>query len=221
MTNEAITPDKDLISRILQGNKDLYAIIVRRYNQRLYKIGMAILNDDTEVEDAMQVTYINAYENLEQFGSRAQFSTWLIRILINECNWRLKKNAKTSLLEEHSMENEIQHNQPNQASTPVTALLATELKGVLENAIRQLPEKYRVVFVMREMEDMNVAETQECLALTEANVKVRLNRAKAMLRDLLSHYYKKEEILHFHLSRCDKMVDQVMGLIQPKTVYHS
>lgn len=221
MTNEANIPDKDLITQILQGHKDLYALIVRRYNQRLYKIGMAILNDDTEVEDAMQVAYINAYENLEQFASRSQFSTWLTRILINECNLRLRKNARTSLLNEYSMENEIQHNQSYQPATPASTLLATELKGVLENAIRQLPEKYRVVFVMREIEDMNVAETQECLSLTEANVKVRLNRAKAMLRDLLAHYYKKEEILHFHLLRCDKMVEQVMGHIRPKAAYQA
>src|SRR5215510_5377591 len=86
-----ILPDSELITRILQGEKNLYAQIVRRYNQRLYRVGMGILNDDAEVEDAMQVTYINAWENLGKFKFRSSFSTWLTRIMINESLLRTKK----------------------------------------------------------------------------------------------------------------------------------
>lgn len=97
--------------------------------------------------------------------------------------------------------------------TPVMKVLNSELKSILENAIRQLPEKYRMVFIMREVEDMNIAETKECLHISEVNVKVRLNRAKALLKNSLHAYYKKEDLLHFHLTRCDKMVEQVMKQI--------
>ena len=93
-------------------------------------------------------------------------------------------------------------------------MLNTELKTILENAISQLPEKYRVVFIMRELENMNVAETQECLGISEVNVKVRLNRAKALMRDSLSNFYKKEDILHFHLTRCDGMVERVLQQVK-------
>jgi len=98
--------------------------------------------------------------------------------------------------------------------TPVTATVNSELRSILNDAIRQLPETYRSVFVMREIENMNIAETKECLNISEANVKVRLNRAKAMLRDILSAQYSKDDILHFHLNRCDRMVEKVMTCIR-------
>ena len=97
--------------------------------------------------------------------------------------------------------------------TPFTKVLNSELKTALEKAIHQLPEKYRTVFIMREIENMNIAETQECLDLSEVNVKVRLNRAKVMLRNSLSAFYKKEDILHFHLTRCDRMVELILNYI--------
>lgn len=207
------TSDAEVINRILQGDKNLYTVIVRRYNQRLYRVGISILNDDAEVEDVMQVAYINAYVNLEKFAFKASFSTWLTRILINECLLRLKKRGKTIIMNDDNMENEIQHWQAGEGQTPVTKILNAELKTILDDAIHKLPEIYRTVFVMREIENMNVAETQACLAISEVNVKVRLNRAKAILRDLLANYYKKEDILHFHLTRCDRMVEQVMSKI--------
>jgi RNA polymerase sigma factor (sigma-70 family) len=204
------TSDGELIVRILHGEKNLYATIVQRYNSRLYKVGISILNDDLEVEDAMQVAYINAYENLAGFSFKSTFSTWLTRILINECLLRLKKKVNNITLNENIME---QNRHAVERQTPAAKFLNSELKVILDKAIRDLPEKYRTVFVMREIENMNVAETQECLSISEVNVKVRLNRAKAMLRDLLSNYYNKEDILHFHRSRCNRMVERVMSKI--------
>jgi len=203
-----ILNDEEIIARILHGEKDLYSMIVRRYNQRLYRVGMSIINDDTEVEDAMQVAYINAYENLGKFAFRSSFPTWLTRILINECLLRLRKRKKSISMNDENMENVVR--QDNEPRTPVTATINSELRSILNDAIRRLPEKYRSVFVMREIENMNIAETKECLDLSEVNVKVRLNRAKVMLRDILSAQYSKDDILHFHLSRCDRMVEKVM-----------
>ena len=203
-----ILNDDEIIARILNGEKDLYSIIVRRYNQRLYRVGMSIINDDPEVEDAMQTAYINAYENLGKFAFRSSFPTWLTRILINECLLRLRKRKKSISMNDENMENVMRQNKEPQ--TPVTATVNSELRSILNDAISKLPEKYRSVFVMREIENMNIAETKECLDLSEVNVKVRLNRAKAMLRDILSAQYSKDDILQFHLSRCDRMVEKVM-----------
>ena len=207
-----ILNDDEIIARILHGEKDLYSMIVRRYNQRLYRVGMSIINDDTEVEDAMQVAYINAYENLGKFAFRSSFPTWLTRILINECLLRLRKRKKSISMNDENMENVVR--QDNEPRTPVTATINSELRSILNDAIRRLPEKYRSVFVMREIENMNIAETKECLDLSEVNVKVRLNRAKAMLRDILSAQYSKDDILQFHLNRCDRMVEKVMTCVR-------
>ena len=210
-TSESLN-DEEIIARILNGEKDLYSIIVRRYNQRLYRVGISMINDDTEVEDAMQVAYINAYENLGKFAFRSTFPTWLTRIFINECLLRLRKRKKSISMNDENMENVMR--QDKEPQTPVTTTVNSELRSILNDAIRQLPETYRTVFVMREIEKMNIAETKECLNISEVNVKVRLNRAKAMLRDILSAQYSKDDILHFHLNRCDRMVDTVMKSIR-------
>ena len=202
--------DKEIITRVLGGEKELYAIIIRRYNQRLYRIGMSIVNDDAEVEDIMQVAYIHAWENLSNFAFKSAFSTWLTRILINESLLRLKKRGKSINMNDDNMDNEIYQQDASMVPTPVSTLLNSELRSLMEVAIKKLPEKYRMVFIMREIEGMNIAETQECLDISESNVKVRLNRAKSLLKETLAPYYKKEEVFHFHLTRCDVMVDQVM-----------
>ena len=117
-------------------------------------------------------------------------------------------------MNDDTMDKEIYDHHTNGVQTPADKMLNTELKGALEKAIRLLPEKYKVVFVMRELEDMNIAETKECLDISEANIKVRLNRAKALLKEALSDYYKKEDLFHFHLSRCDRMVEVILKKIE-------
>ena len=206
-------PDKEIIMRVVAGEKELYAAIIKRYNQRLYRIAMSIVNDDMEVEDIMQVSYINAWENLGRFAFRSSFATWLTRILINESLLRLKKRGKSINMNDETMENELSLHNATAVQTPIATLLNAELKSVLEDAISMLPEKYRVVFVMREIEGMNVADTMECLEISEANVKVRLNRAKSLLKTSLAPYDKKEEIMHFQLTRCDRILQNVMNSI--------
>jgi RNA polymerase sigma-70 factor (ECF subfamily) len=205
--------DNEIISRVLLGEKNLYANIVRKYNQRLYRVGMSIVNDDAEVEDVMQVTYIKAYENLGKFEFKSAFSTWIVRILINESLLRLKKRKQSSNMNDDMINTKISEHHLVDSQTPLMNVVNSELKVILEKAIRRLPEKYRTVFIMREIENMNVSETRECLDLSEVNVKVRLNRAKAMLKNSLAEYYQKDDILNFHLSRCDRIVEQVMKQI--------
>ena len=205
-------PDNEIVSRVIGGEKELYSLVVRKYNQRLYRIGLSIINDESAIEDVMQTTYIKAYENLDKFKFESAFSTWITKILINESLMYLKRkgqaiNRKTDLF---SLEN----GQPAlELQTPLMQVINTELKLILEVAIKNLPEKYRTVFVMRELENMNVSETMTCLGLTEANVKVRLNRAKVMLRDKLKSYIGKEGLLQFYQPRCNKVVSIVMEQI--------
>jgi len=206
-------PDSDIIARVIMGEKNLFAVIVRRYNQRLYRIAYSMVNNDAEAEDILQVTYIKAYENLRQFEFKAGFATWLTRILINESLFRIKKRTHPVTITDTMMDNPGHGNSEEKVKTPFSSAVNHELKIVLEEAILNLPEKYRTVFVMREIEGMNIVETCECLELTESNVKVRLNRAKAMLRIALFEIYKKDDIMHFYLTRCNRVVEQVMRCI--------
>lgn len=197
--------DPELVARILVGEKKLYEIIIRRYNQRLYRIGMSVLNNDADTEDAMQMSYIKAYEHLSQFKQKSSFSTWLIRIMINEC--LLLKN-KRERFDEDGIEKYLQIK--SSMKTPANIFMNKELNGILENAIANLPQKYRIVFILREVEELSVKETAEALELEESNVKVRLNRAKNMLREDLNSYIK-ENVYSFHLSRCDAIVKNVFN----------
>ena len=194
--------DTILIQRILGGETSLFENIIRRYNKRLYRIGMSILNHDMEVEDAIQVTYINVYRNLAGFENRSSFCTWLTRIMLHECLARKDKKHRLKVMDEKHDQNF------NSVTTPAHQLMNKELNAVLETAIAELPEKYRLVFVLREVEDLSVKETAEVLSLKETNIKVRLNRAKTMLRKNL-HGYMKENVYSFHLTRCDRIVRQV------------
>src|SRR4030095_3995890 len=138
--------DEETITRVLAGEKDLYALIVSRYNQRLYRVGMSIIKDPAEVEDVMQVAYIKAYENLGKFEFKSSFSTWLTRILINESLLRLKKRKQSVTMKEDIHNNQFYHRE-TETRTPLNEVLNTELKEMLEQAILRLPEKYRAVFV--------------------------------------------------------------------------
>ena len=197
-------PDEVLIKRVIAGEKELFEVIVRRYNQRLFRIGMAILGSDTETEEAMQAAYINAYEHLAQFEFRAAFGTWLTRIMLNQCYKVRRDHINFANIIPQDSENLIN------MKTPENVMASKELSQVLEDAISQLPEKYRIVFVLREIEDLSVRETAEIAGIQTSNVKVRLNRAKTMLRENLNGYMKGA-VYPFHLTRCDRIVERVMG----------
>ncbi|WP_423738001.1 sigma-70 family RNA polymerase sigma factor [Chitinophaga caseinilytica] len=194
--------DAPIIERILAGEKRLFELLVRKYNQRLYRIGMSVLDDEAEAQDAMQTAYIKAYEHLSGFENRSQFSTWLTRIMLNQCLEQKRKAGYRLTEMEHPLN-------PIHMKTPANELANKELNAILERAIAQLPEKYRLVFMLREIEDLSVRETAETLTIGETNVKVRLNRAKTMLRRSLEGYMK-DHVYAFHLSKCDTVVFHVM-----------
>jgi RNA polymerase sigma-70 factor (ECF subfamily) len=202
--------DREIVERILSGEKRLFELLIRKYNQRLYRIARSIVTEDSEIDDLMQCAYIRAYEHLEKFEWRSGFATWLVRILVNECLSHLKKKNRSMVT---NIDEELNAGSYKNTSspTPVSVVLNRELAQALEQALLNIPEKYRTVFVMREIENMSIAETVEALDLTESNVKVRLNRAKTMLQENLNHYYKNDLVFHFYLTRCDKIVQNVFS----------
>jgi RNA polymerase sigma-70 factor (ECF subfamily) len=214
--NGNLIDDTEIVRRILEGEKDLYALIIRKYNLRLFRIGLSIVNNDAVVEEVMQIAYIKAYENLEKFRFESNFSTWLTKILINESLMYLKRRKQTTRREQTQFS--IDFVQAIEGNTPLKETLNSELKTILENSIKKLPEKYRTVFVVRLIENMSVAETMECLELSETSVKVRLNRAKSMLRNKLSGYVKIDEIMKFYKPRCDRVVDAVIKRIMMTSI---
>jgi RNA polymerase sigma factor (sigma-70 family) len=199
--------DEEIAERVLKGETHLYESLMRKYNSRMYRISMSVVNDQMEAEDVMQTAYLNAYLQLQGFQNRSSFSTWLTRIVINESLLRKKKKVKEE--EMLNSKHEVSHH----SDTPLKSLMNKELKTILEKTISDLPEKYKLVFVMREIESMSVNETMEVLKLSESNVKVRLNRSKEMLRNSLNSYYHSGQVFDFNLVRCDVVVNNVMGKI--------
>ena len=214
--------DNDVIDRVLRGEKGAYELIIRKYNQRLYRIVRLYLKNEDEIEDVIQESYVKAYEKMSQFEKRSSFSTWLIRIAINEALAHLKRQKRLvsfapDQTDDSGMPREIAARSAK-SETPIGEVMNAELKEILERAVDRLPEKYRTVFVMREMEGLSIAETSESLDISGPNVKVRLNRAKEMLRETISDFYHDVEVFHFDLVRCDRIVQNVMhrlGEIHP------
>ncbi len=208
--------DEDVVRRVLAGETALFEIIMRRHNQRLYRVARAILRDDGEAEDVMQDAYVRAYRNLAQFEGRAKFSTWLTRIAVHEALSRKQRRGNMQELDAmvESDKDRIQQMRSREA-TPEQNVAAGEMRGVLESAIGKLPEKYRTVFVLREVEGMSTTETADSLELTEENIKIRLHRAKALLRkDLFSQVGGSvREVMQFHFNRCDRVVARVFERI--------
>lgn len=160
--------DAEIVQRVLDGDLALFELLMRRHNQRVYRAIRSILRDDSESEDVMQEAYVRAYEHLAQFEGRAQFSTWLTRIAVNEALKRAVARGKLDSLDEERYEGEDENMPAFQSNSPTPEASASlsELKELLEEAILALPQKYRTVIVLRDVEEMNTAETAEVLSLT-------------------------------------------------------
>jgi RNA polymerase sigma factor (sigma-70 family) len=196
--------DEEIADKILNGETSLFEALMRKYNERFYRISLSIVGDGDAAEDIMQTAYINAYRQLANFKGRSTFGTWFTRILINESLLYKKREQRKQQLVMETRFTET-HDE-----TPLSGLLNKELKTTLEKAVAELPEKYRVVFMMREVQGMSTDETMEALDIGESNVKMRLIRAKEMLRDNLQHLWNPRDIYEFNLVRCDRIVEKVM-----------
>jgi len=205
-----------VIREIKNGDTAAYEQIMRRYNQQLYRIGIAWLgSDDQLVEDAMQNTYLKAWYHLPQFKADAAFSTWLIRIMINECKQIIRRKEK----ERTAYRQWLQHKNLVYDQDTQKSLMQKEIKALMQQAILQLPLKYRTVFICREVEQLSTDETASLLEITPQNVKVRLLRAKAMIRKQLLNTLDGQELFEFYAPRCDRVVANVLSQLQKSDEY--
>jgi RNA polymerase sigma-70 factor, ECF subfamily len=214
-TAEAWT-DEEVIARVKAGDTAMYEIIMRRYNQRLYRISRAILNDDAEAEDVTQDAYVRAYQNLNQFAGYSLFSAWLTRIAVHESLRRLRLRNRNQQLDEIAQEKEGSMTVAETSPDPEQRASLAELSQLLEEVVLGLPESYRTVVMMRDVEQMSTFETAEALDLTEQNVKVRLHRGHAMMRGWLVERMGGvcKTAFPFMGVRCDRVVHGVFARIE-------
>ena len=204
--------DAEVIGRVRGGDTAAFELIMRRYNQRLFRIARSIVGEDMEAEDVVQEAYISALQNLGQFEGRSKFSTWLTRIVVYAASGRQRKQRSfrhtIGELAVDPMVNNPQHDAPSEASR-------RELGSVLSQAVDALPDDLRKVFTMRMVEQMDTDEVAECLELTPANVKVRLHRAKLRLRSWIDSQIGREarQLYMFDGQRCDRIVRNVLARI--------
>jgi RNA polymerase sigma-70 factor (ECF subfamily) len=207
---ESLT-DEDVVHRIRTGEIALYEIIMRRYNQRLYRVARAILHDDSEAEDVMQDAYVRAYEHLDQFAARAPFSTWLTRIAVHEALSRLRLRNRNQSLDDTESDGDLSMKMTSTSPDPEQSASGAQLREFLEEAVLNLPEHYRTVIMLRDIEELSTTETAQALDLTEENVKIRLHRGHGMIRSWLFERIgtKAKEAFPFMGVRCDRVVEAV------------
>ncbi|KAA9038715.1 sigma-70 family RNA polymerase sigma factor [Ginsengibacter hankyongi] len=208
-------PDSVVIQEILMGNRELFEILIRRYNPDLYKTGRGYGYNHQDTEDLMQEAFISIFQSLSKFENRSSFKTWMIRIMLNLC---YHKSQKLSYRNKPTIEISVNENSGSMFLTtnhsdPDRSIVNKELRNVIEAALKNLPEDYRMTFTLRELTGLSVADTAELLNITASNVKVRLNRAKMMLRNEIEKIYSPEDIYEFNLIYCDKIVNNVMKKI--------
>jgi len=188
--------EAELIARILGGEKDLFHELIRPYERMLYLTAFSIVKNETDAEECAQDAVVNAYRNLAKFRGDSKFSTWLVTIVVNEARQKLRKAKRAK---EESLDEGIEGEEGEYAPAPLTdwreipseALERKELRETLQKAVAELPAIYRQVFTLRDLEEMNVAETAAALGVNENIVKVRLHRARMMLQKSLAPYLKK------------------------------
>jgi RNA polymerase sigma-70 factor (ECF subfamily) len=207
--------DEEVVDRVRAGDTALYEVIMRRYNQRLYRIARAILHNDAEAEDVMQDAYVRAYTHLGQFAARSPFSSWLTRIAVNEALARRRSSKKHQEVDATEFDGEISMQAPHKSLDPEQNASNAQLREFLEQAVLDLPEQYRTVIMLRDIEELSTAETADALDLTVENVKVRLHRGHGMVRDWLFERIgaKAKEAFPFMGARCDRVVQTVLSRI--------
>jgi RNA polymerase sigma-70 factor (ECF subfamily) len=200
--------DGEVVGRVLAGDVDQYAVLIRRYNQRLFRIARSITRDEAEAEDVTQHAFLAALQNLARLESRARFASWLTRIAVNEA---FARNRLRSRLVDLAAEPAPQM----PPATPEAESMRHQTREILEAAVDQLPEHHRVVFVLRDIEELDTAETATALEISEGAVRTRLHRARAALREILLEGFglAGDDVYPFAGTRCDRIVAAVFAAI--------
>jgi RNA polymerase sigma-70 factor, ECF subfamily len=211
--------DGQLVELAKSGNAAVFRTIMQRHNRRLYRVARGILGYDADTEDVVQETYVRAFENLTLFRGESKLATWLTRIAINQALGRKRKRRPQSdlstldMLDEQGEVRALIFPGASANSDPETETSRTEIRCLLERAVDNLPEAFRVVFVMREIEQMNVEETSSQLQIPPETVKTRLHRARRLLRESLQERLGStlQDTYAFDGERCGRTTEAVLG----------
>ena len=226
MTATAAAPrpldDAELARQIGARDERAFETVMRAHNRMLYRVARSILRDDAEAEDAVQEAYFSAYRNIASFRGGSKLSTWLARIVINEAYGRLRKQKQRgAVLPFDASSHERVRTQEetmadDHAEQPDAAAMRAELRRLLERQIDALPEQFRTVFVLRDVEELSVEETAECLDVPAATVRTRAFRARALLRESLSREIDTATVDAFGFAgaRCDRIVANVLERVR-------
>ncbi|MBC8750439.1 MULTISPECIES: RNA polymerase sigma factor [Paraburkholderia] len=211
--------DLSLAGRIAAGDHPAFELLMRRHNRRLYRLARVTLRDDAEAEDALQEAYLSAYRSISRFRGQASLSTWLSRLVLNECLGRLRRaNRRQNIIPmvtSNTADIEMDTTPLPDSASPDNALARAEMRALIERKLDALPESLRTVFVLRSVEEMSIDETAQCLGIPEATVRSRHFRAKSLLRESLAHDIDLAEceLFEFAGTRCDRIVQNVMARI--------
>jgi RNA polymerase sigma-70 factor, ECF subfamily len=213
-----VAPDEEVVARVRAGETDLFEVLMRRYNQKLYRAARSVFpKDPSEAEDVVQDAWVRAFEHLGQFEGRSSLSTWLVRITLHEAWSRSRRRRRVDSLDGalSGEENSMQLPLATSDADPERDAASVEMGAMLQDAVAALPETYRMVFVLRSIEDMSTEETAECLDLSLDVVKTRLHRARGLLRkELLARAgASTASLYHFAGARCDRIVANVLARI--------
>jgi len=205
--------DTEVIEGVLSGNIALFEILIRRYNSYLYKVGRSYGFNHHDTEDLMQETFVQSYLSMKQCAGRSSFKTWIIKIMVNQCFHKAQKHGYQKEKPADLLPDNSSFMFSNNQNDNSRSVINRELNNIVEACIQRLPVDYKITFTLRELTGLSVAETAEIMHTTPSNVKVRLNRAKAMLRKEIEKIYAPEDIYEFNLIYCDRIADGVMKKI--------
>ena len=212
-----VISDQELVRLVSLGDRAAVELLIRRYDQLMYRTARSILKDDSEAEDAVQEGFLLAHQGLAKFRHDARLSTWLVRIVANVAIARLRKNSRrprTVHLDESVLEEA--HDLNSAPERPDEALARADTRRLIEAGIDALPDPYRLVFVLRAVQELSVEETSEALGIPDATVRSRLSRARSLLRKSLSRELGEApgDAFPFAGARCDRMVEVVMTQLE-------
>lgn len=205
------------IDEVVRGNREMFEVLVRRYNLPLYRVGMAYLRSHAQAEDAMQNAYLKAFLNLGRFQRGAAFSTWLTRIMINECLMLIRRHKRPGRegvdLEQLDRESPAAGSTEPAPRAAADQLNLKEMKAMLESAIEALPRQYRAVYILREVQQLSTAETAACLGISRESVKVTLHRARERLKTDLLKSAAGAELFAYPAVYCDAKTARVLQAV--------
>ncbi|MDB4986416.1 MAG: polymerase sigma-54 factor RpoN [Myxococcaceae bacterium] len=205
--------DEEVVARVQAGEVHLFELLMRRHNGKVYRVVRAILRRDSEAEDVMQDAYVRAYEHLAEFRGEARFSTWLTRIAVHEALARVRRERRFDSFDASVEESTLVSQGPE--VSPERQAMSKQTRAILDSAVDALPDEFRLVFVLRAIEQLSGAETAEALGIPEQTVKTRFHRARERLKKEIAPTFDPADATayEFHLARCDRVVNAVMQRI--------